>query len=150
MTELTDKRQFLVRINNNHKLLRLFLVLLPYPVLMKLLAAHFSFLVTTVLAMTWVMFSGWLLVFHPNQQIEVYADHLLYKSFLISKEKSISFAEIRNAYFIGFFFLRYLVLADNLGKPILRLESDMENLDRFTAYLREKQIVVKESRERTH
>ncbi len=140
---------FIVSKNNRSKLLRLILTVIPPLLLAKLIGALIPYPVMAVLMIAWVMLFGWFLIMRPNQYIDVYENSLLYKNTLTAKEKMISFAEIRDAYYSGFFLFRYLVLTDITGKPIVRLEADMENMDRFTAFLREKHIDVKESKERT-
>ena len=140
---------FLVKKNEKSKILRFLLSLFPGILLAELLGRTLSNYATIALIAGWPMLFGWFLVMRPNQVLEVHDAFLLHKNLLTNKEKTISYAEIRDAGFRGFFLFRYLILSDDSGKPLVRLEADMENLDRLVSFLREKHITVNETKERT-
>ncbi len=144
----SEKEPVLVSRNEKRKLIRLLVCLAPGILLAKLLSPVLSRLAVNALLLLWPVLSGWLLMFIPLHTVEVRERQLLYRQAIISKEKTIPYAEIREAHCVGASLLRYLVLTDDEGKAIIRLEADMNNLDRLVDTLKEKHIPVNDKKER--
>ena len=133
---------FFVLKNEHTKVYRVMLCVFPGVVLAGLLRNSLPYPAILALILLWPVLTGWTLAFRPNQTLQVSGERLLHKNLLSQKEKAFRLLEIREARFSGFSLLRYLILTGEDGKPIVRLEADMENMDRLVRYLKENNIPV--------